>query len=197
MKPLLTVLLSCSFLLSVAHGLARDSLKFPVPRGNPKQLFFLQRSQNTNTVVYELNFKNGVPDSNTPVHIFWICYADKSQKEELTSLQRQHAYGLIYSWVTGQMAVMSGASAGKTLLQIQASALTAKGIEVDPVKEKELLDKITQNYNEQLSPYYAAARLWTDGVIDPQETRKIIAIGIEAANHAPITKRYNVGVIQT
>lgn len=100
MKPLLTTLLFCSFLLSATHGLAQDSLKFPVPRGNPKQLFFLQRSQNTNTVVYELNIKNGVPDSIAPVHIFWICYAEKGQKEELTSLQRQHAYGLLTTYVS-------------------------------------------------------------------------------------------------
>jgi hypothetical protein len=79
---------------------AQDSLKFPVPRGNPKQLFFLQRSQNTNTVVYELNIKNGVLDSIAPVHIFWICYAEKSQKEELTSLQRQHAYGLMTTYIS-------------------------------------------------------------------------------------------------
>ncbi|MFD0793059.1 acyl-CoA carboxylase subunit beta [Mucilaginibacter litoreus] len=104
---------------------------------------------------------------------------------------------LIYSWVTGQMAVMSGSSAAKTLLQIQEAALKSKGIEVDPQKEQELLNDITRKYNEQLSPYYAAARLWTDGVIDPLETRKIISMGIEAANHAPITERYNVGVIQT
>jgi acetyl-CoA carboxylase carboxyltransferase component len=104
---------------------------------------------------------------------------------------------LIYSWVTGQMAVMSGASAGKTLLQIQEAALKAKGVEVDPAEEKLLLDKITAKYNEQLSPYYAAARLWVDGVINPLDTRKIISMGIEAANHAPITERYNVGVIQT
>ncbi len=104
---------------------------------------------------------------------------------------------LIYSWVTGQMAVMSGASAGKTLLQIQEATLKAKGITVDPEEEKILLAKITEKYNAQLSPYYAAARLWVDGVIDPLETRKIISIGIEAANHAPIMERYNVGVIQT
>ncbi|PAW94408.1 methylcrotonoyl-CoA carboxylase [Mucilaginibacter sp. MD40] len=104
---------------------------------------------------------------------------------------------LIYSWVTGQMAVMSGASAAKTLLQIQEAALKSKGIEVDPQKEQELLGDITRKYNNELSPYYAAARLWTDGVIDPLETRKIISMGIEAANHAPITERYNVGVIQT
>ncbi|CAH0995082.1 Propionyl-CoA carboxylase beta chain [Emticicia aquatica] len=104
---------------------------------------------------------------------------------------------LIYSWVTGQMAVMSGASAAKTLVQIQTATLKSKGIVIDEIEENELLDKITDRYNSQLSPYFAASNLWTDGVIDPLETRKIISMGIEAANHAPITKRYNVGVIQT
>ncbi|PLK43684.1 acyl-CoA carboxylase subunit beta [Emticicia sp. TH156] len=104
---------------------------------------------------------------------------------------------LIYSWVTGQMAVMSGASAAKTLLQIQQATLKAKGIDITTEKEQELLNTITDRYNSQLSPYYAAANLWVDGVIDPLETRKIISAGIEAANHAPITRRYNVGVIQT
>jgi 3-methylcrotonyl-CoA carboxylase beta subunit len=104
---------------------------------------------------------------------------------------------LIYSWVTSQMAVMSGASAAKTLLQIQESAMKSKGVELSAEQENELLKTITDRYNSQLSPYYASARLWTDGVIDPLETRKIISMGIEAANHAPITKRYNVGVIQT
>ncbi len=104
---------------------------------------------------------------------------------------------LIYSWVTGQMAVMSGASAAKTLVQIQTATLKSKGIAIGEDEEKELLDKITDRYNSQLSPYYAASNLWVDGVIDPLETRKIISMGIEAANHAPITKRYNVGVIQT
>ena len=104
---------------------------------------------------------------------------------------------LIYSWVTGQMAVMSGASAGKTLLQIQEAALKAKSVNISEEGKKSLLDNITTKYNEQLSPYYAAARLWVDGVIDPLETRKIISTGIEAANHAPVTRRYNVGVLQT
>jgi 3-methylcrotonyl-CoA carboxylase beta subunit len=104
---------------------------------------------------------------------------------------------LIYSWVTGKMAVMSGASAAKTLVQIQTATLKAKGITIGEEEEKELLDKITDRYNSQLSPYFAASNLWVDGVIDPLETRKIISMGIEAANHAPITKRYNVGVIQT
>ncbi|MEJ8802886.1 acyl-CoA carboxylase subunit beta [Pontibacter sp. H249] len=104
---------------------------------------------------------------------------------------------LIYAWPTAQLAVMSGASAAKTLLQIQVSALKAKGEEITPEAEQELLERITAKYNEELSPYYAAARLWVDGIIDPMETRKVISMGIEAANHAPIEKPYNVGVIQT
>lgn len=104
---------------------------------------------------------------------------------------------LIYAWPTSQLAVMSGGSAAKTLLQIQVSTLKAKGKTITPEDEKKLLDEVTAKYNEQLSPYYAAARLWVDGVIDPLETRKVVSMGIEAANHAPITKQYNVGVIQT
>ncbi len=64
-------------------------------------------------------------------------------------------------------------------------------------EEKQLLEEITTKYTEELSPYYAASRLWVDGVIDPRETRKVISMGIAAANHAPITERFNVGVIQT
>ncbi len=104
---------------------------------------------------------------------------------------------LIYSWPTAQLAVMSGASAAKTLLQIQVASLKNKGEEITPEAEKALLDKITDRYNEQLSPYYAAARLWVDGIIDPLETRTVLSMGLEAANNAPITKAFNVGVIQT
>ncbi len=104
---------------------------------------------------------------------------------------------LIYSWPTAQLAVMSGAAAANTLLQIQVSALKAKGEEITPEAEQELLERIKAKYNEELSPYYAAARLWVDGIIDPLETRKVISMGIEAANHAPIERPYNVGVIQT
>ncbi|MGY5254994.1 acyl-CoA carboxylase subunit beta [Sphingobacterium spiritivorum] len=104
---------------------------------------------------------------------------------------------LIYAWPTAQIAVMSGAAAGKTLLQIQDAALKSKGVSITEAEKQALLKNIEDKYNEQLSPYYAAARLWVDGVIHPDETRKVISMGIEAANHAPITERYNVGVIQT
>jgi acetyl-CoA carboxylase carboxyltransferase component len=104
---------------------------------------------------------------------------------------------LIYAWPTAQIAVMSGSSASKTLLQIKVAALKAKGETISAEAEKKLLEEISTKYNEQTSPYYAASRLWIDGIIDPSETRKVISMGIEAANHAPIEKRYNVGIIQT
>jgi len=103
---------------------------------------------------------------------------------------------LIYAWPTAQIAVMSGSSAAKTLLQIRVSSLKAQGKVISEEEEKSLLKEITDRYNEQISPYYAAARLWVDGVIDPLETRTIISMGIEAANHARVEK-FNVGVIQT
>jgi 3-methylcrotonyl-CoA carboxylase beta subunit len=104
---------------------------------------------------------------------------------------------LIYAWPSAKIAVMGGSQAAKTLLQIQASGLKARGEEVDQKKEAELLKQITDRYNSQTTPYYAAARLWVDGIIDPLETRKVISMGIEAANHAPIEKAFNVGIIQT
>lgn len=103
---------------------------------------------------------------------------------------------LIAAWPTSSIAVMGGAQAAKTLLQIQVSALKAKGKEITAEDEKKLLDTITDRYNSQMSPYYASARLWVDAIIDPLETRKMISMGIEAANNAPIERAYNVGVIR-
>lgn len=103
---------------------------------------------------------------------------------------------LIFAWPSAELAVMGGTQAAKVLAQIEASSLKAKGEVIDEVKEKELFDKIKARYDEQVSPYYAAARLWTDAIIDPLETRTWISMGIEAANHAPIEKRFNLGVIQ-
>ena len=103
---------------------------------------------------------------------------------------------LIYAWPTAQIAVMSGAAAAKTLLQIRVSGLKTQGKEISKEEEENLLKEITDRYNDQLSPYYAASRLWIDGVIDPLETRRVISMGIEAANHG-IIEKFNVGVIQT
>jgi len=103
----------------------------------------------------------------------------------------------IVSWPTGKIAVMGGSQAAKTLLQIQTANQKAKGIEITPEEEKALLDKITSSYEEQTTPYYAASRLWVDAIINPLDTRKWIAMGIEAANNAPILKPFNPGVLQT
>ena len=102
----------------------------------------------------------------------------------------------IIAWPSAQIAVMGGSQAAKTLLQIQVSALKAKGKEITAEEEKQLLDKITAHYNETTDPYYAAARLWVDAIIDPLHTRKWISMGIEMADHAPITKQFSTGVIQ-
>lgn len=103
---------------------------------------------------------------------------------------------LIFAWPSAQIAVMGGEQAAKTLLQIQVSALKKKGQEIDPEEEQKLLTEITERYNTQTSPYYAAARLWVDGIIDPLDTRKIISTGIEAANLNPRIEPFNPGVIQ-
>ncbi|MBI3135282.1 MAG: acyl-CoA carboxylase subunit beta [Bacteroidetes bacterium] len=104
---------------------------------------------------------------------------------------------LIVSWPTAELAVMSGAAAAKTLLQIEVASLKAKGEEVDEVKQKELYDKIKSRYDKQISPYYSASRIWIDAIIDPLQTRKVISMGIEMANHHKAEQRYNVGALQT
>lgn len=103
---------------------------------------------------------------------------------------------LIFAWPSAELAVMGGTQAAKVLAQIEASSLKVKGETVDEKVEQELFDKIKARYDEQVSPYYAASRLWTDAIIDPLETRTWISMGIEAANHAPIEKKFNLGVIQ-
>ena len=103
---------------------------------------------------------------------------------------------LIFAWPSAELAVMGGTQAAKVLAQIEAASLKNKGEVVDEAKEKELFDKIKAKYDAQVSPYYAASRLWTDAIIDPLDTRTWISMGIEAANHSPIEKKFNLGVIQ-
>ncbi len=104
---------------------------------------------------------------------------------------------LIVGWPTAELAVMGGSQAAKVLLQIEVSSMKARGEKITKEKEQELFEKIKSKYDEQTSPYYAASRLWMDAIIDPKDTRTWVSMGIEAANQAPITKAYNVGVIQT
>ena len=103
---------------------------------------------------------------------------------------------LIVAWPSAELAVMSGNSAAKVLLQIEKASLLKKGEKITEEKEASLFKKIKERYDAQSSPYYAAARLWTDGVIDPLDTRKWISTGIEAANNSPIEKAFNMGVLQ-
>lgn len=104
---------------------------------------------------------------------------------------------LIVAWPSAKIAVMGGGQAAKTLLQIQTAAQKKQGITIAPEDEQKMLKEITERYESQTTPYYAAARLWVDAIIDPLETRKVISMGIEAANQSPIEKPFNVGVIQT
>ena len=135
--------------------------------------------------------------SNSVVPKFTIIIGNSYGAANYAMCGKAYDPRLIYSWPTGQIAVMGGAQAAKVLVQIEVASLKAKGEEITPEKEAELYNKIKDRYDAQTSPYYAAARIWTDGIIDPLDTRKVISMGIEAANHSPITRRYNVGVMQT
>ncbi len=104
---------------------------------------------------------------------------------------------LIVAWPTAKIAVMGGSQAAKVLLQIQVGAKKAKGEKVSKEEQEKMLKKIKNRYDNQTKPEYAAARLWVDAIIDPLETRKVISMGIDAANNSPIEKGFNPGVIQT
>lgn len=135
--------------------------------------------------------------SNSVVPKFTIILGNSYGAGNYAMCGKAYDPRLIVGWPTAQVAVMGGAQAAKTLLQIQVSALKAQGKEIDPEEEKKLLAQITDRYNSQTTPYYAAARLWLDAIINPLDTRKWISMGIGMANHSPITKPYNVGVLQT
>ena len=135
--------------------------------------------------------------SNSVVPKFTIIIGNSYGAGNYAMCGKAYDPRLIVAWPTAELAVMGGEQAAKVLLQIEKTSLKAKGEEIDMEKEKELLKTITDRYSEQTSPYYAASRLWTDAIIDPLETRKVISMGIEAANHSPINKAYNPGVIQS
>ena len=134
--------------------------------------------------------------SNSVVPKFTIVIGNSYGAGNYAMCGKAYDPRLIAAWPSAELAVMGGAQAAKVLMQIEAASLKAKGEVVDAQKEQELFDKIKARYDAQVSPYYAAARLWTDGIIDPLDTRTWISMGIEAANHAPIEKKFNLGVIQ-
>jgi acetyl-CoA carboxylase carboxyltransferase component len=134
--------------------------------------------------------------SNSVVPKFTIVIGNSYGAGNYAMCGKAYDPRLIVAWPSAELAVMSGNSAAKVLLQIEKSSLKKKGETITEKKEKELFDKIKQRYDRQVSPYYAAARLWTDAIIDPKDTRKWVSMGIEAANHAPIEKQFNMGVLQ-
>uniref|UniRef100_UPI00404A21FB acyl-CoA carboxylase subunit beta n=1 Tax=Flavobacterium sp. TaxID=239 RepID=UPI00404A21FB len=134
--------------------------------------------------------------SNSVVPKFTIIIGNSYGAGNYAMCGKAYDPRLIAAWPSAELAVMGGTQAAKVLAQIEASSLKKQGKVVDEKVEKELFDKIKAKYDAQVSPYYAAARLWTDGIIDPLETRTWISMGIEAANHAPIEKKFNLGIIQ-
>lgn len=134
--------------------------------------------------------------SNTVVPKITIVVGNSYGAGNYAMCGKAYDPNFIYAWPSAKIAVMGGEQAAKTLLQIQVSSLKKQGKEISPEEEKKLLDEITQKYDKQTTPYYAAARLWVDAIIDPAETRRVISEGIAAANHAPITEKFNPGLIQ-
>ena len=135
--------------------------------------------------------------SNSVVPKFTIIVGNSYGAGNYAMCGKAYDPRLIVSWPSAKLAVMSGSSAAKVLLQIEKASLNKQGEKITKEKEEELYKKIKSKYDEQVSPYYGAARLWTDGIIDPLDTRKWISMGIEAANHAPINKQFNLGILQT
>ena len=135
--------------------------------------------------------------SNSVVPKFTIIIGNSYGAGNYAMCGKAYDPRLIVGWPTAQVAVMGGAQAAKVLVQIEVASLKAKGEVITPEKEAELFNKIKDRYDSQTSPYYAASRIWLDAIINPLDTRKWISMGIEAANNAPITRPYNVGIIQT
>jgi len=134
--------------------------------------------------------------SNSVVPKFTIIIGNSYGAGNYAMCGKAYDPRLICAWPSAELAVMSGGSAAKVLLQIETASLKSKGEKITKEKEDALFNKIKSRYDEQTSPYYAASRIWTDGVINPLDTRTWISMGIEAANHAPIEKPFNLGVIQ-
>ena len=134
--------------------------------------------------------------SNSVVPKFTIIMGNSYGAGNYAMCGKAYDPRLIVAWPSAKIAVMGGEQAAKVLLQIEKSSLKRQGKIITKNQEEKLLKTITQKYEEQTSPYYAAARLWVDAIVSPNETRKIISMGIEAANNAPITTAYNPGVIQ-
>jgi acetyl-CoA carboxylase carboxyltransferase component len=153
------------------------------------------RSENGGIIKDGAKMVNAVANSVVPK--FTIIMGNSYGAGNYAMCGKAYDPRLIFAWPTAKIAVMGGSQAANTLLQMQEASLKARGETITPEKEAALLKEITDRYDSQTTPFYAASRLWVDGIIDPVETRKVISMGIEAANQAPLTKKFNVGIIQT
>ena len=134
--------------------------------------------------------------SNSVVPKFTIIIGNSYGAGNYAMCGKAYDPRFIVAWPSSELAVMSGQSAAKVLLQIESAQKKKTGTKLTKKEEEKLYQEIKARYDNQISPYYAAARLWTDAVINPVETRKWISMGIEAADHTPITKAFNMGVLQ-
>tara|TARA_B100000902_G_C27263981_1_gene892423 strand:- start:18 stop:1646 length:1629 start_codon:yes stop_codon:yes gene_type:complete len=134
--------------------------------------------------------------SNSVVPKFTIIIGNSNGAGNYAMCGKAYDPRLIFAWPGSKIAVMGGDQAAQVLLQIEKSKRKREGDKISLKKEKKLLNEIKSQYEKQTQAYYAAARLWTDAIIDPLETRKWISIGIDAANNAPIEKKFNMGLIQ-
>ena len=134
--------------------------------------------------------------SNSVVPKFTIIIGNSNGAGNYAMSGKAYDPRLIFAWPGSKMSVMGGEQAAKVLLQIEKSKIKKHGKSIRKKKEREILSEIKSKYDEQTQAYYAAARLWTDAIIDPIETRKWISLGIEASNNAPINKKFNMGILQ-
>ncbi len=134
--------------------------------------------------------------ANSTVPKFTVVIGNSYGAGNYAMCGRAYDPRFMIAWPTAKIAVMGGSQAAKVLMQIQVGSMKSRGEEPTEKEQQDIFKRISQKYEEETSPYYAASRLWVDSIIDPAETRKILSIGIEAANHAPV-KPFNVGVIQT
>jgi len=134
--------------------------------------------------------------SNSVVPKFTIVVGNSYGAGNYAMCGKAYDPRLIVAWPSAELAVMGGKQAAKVLLQIETASLKKQGEKITLKREEKLLKEIESNYKKQASPYYAAARLWTDGIINPLDTRKWISLGIDAANHNSEIKKFNPGIIQ-
>lgn len=134
-------------LLILLSVFAKAQDKFPVPADNPKQMFYLQRTSNTNTIVYELNYKNGVLDQEDPIHVFWIRYGEKGQKEELNFIQRKFAYGLKANFISHDKFKLNFVSYKKYVMYLMKGSDNKYNVYANINQKHAILDRIFVKIN--------------------------------------------------